>query len=122
MSKICETCLKLVKIIYCSKYVSQSFTSVVDVFMKLVKYFLLFKFVSICFSFVKKGTIFFTNLKAQYVVDSYTTQHMRPPVVDHIRHRTSASTCSFQYEITLQAATCSLRYWVVRRVVPDWVV
>jgi hypothetical protein len=44
------------------------------VFVKLVKYFLLFKFVSICFSFVKKRTKSFTNLKkAQYVLDDTST-------------------------------------------------
>jgi hypothetical protein len=62
MSEIYETCLKFVKhvwnlwkIIYCSKYVSESFTSIVNVFMKLVKHFLLFKFVSIIFQFCQKG-------------------------------------------------------------------
>jgi uncharacterized membrane protein len=45
MFEICE------KIVYCLKYVSQSFTNISHVFLKLVKYFLLFKFVSIMFRF-----------------------------------------------------------------------
>jgi hypothetical protein len=52
MSKICETCLKLVKNYLQFKV---CFTYVTDVFMKFVKHFLLFKFVSVMFQFCEKG-------------------------------------------------------------------
>jgi hypothetical protein len=56
MSKICETCLKLMKKnLLFKKYVSQSFTNVAHVFMKLVKHFLIFKSILIMFQFCQKG-------------------------------------------------------------------
>jgi hypothetical protein len=49
-----ETYEKLFTVPSMFQKVSQTFTSVVNVFMKLVKHFVLFKFVSIMFQFSQK--------------------------------------------------------------------
>jgi hypothetical protein len=66
--KTCEICLKFVKVSVqlLKNYLlfKVCFTCVSHVFLKLVKYFVLFKFVLVMFQFYQKGENDVTNLRA----------------------------------------------------------